>query len=204
MHLVTLAGRCPDADDGDKHRETGMRWAIAALALGLAACDGSTTTSPSADGTTASADSYTLEIRAMEEVQTYLVTAPDGRIVGGRAANGVSALLDADRAQSLAAEPMPAGEPQPEVMAMRWPGFEMSISGDGEDANGENGSVNISIGGEQQVEVRANEGGPGDADDSAYVRITGADEDAAREFINDAEELSAETKTEMLGALGLQ
>ncbi len=158
-----------------------MRWVIVALALGLAACDGSTTTTSGGDGTTtAAADGYTLEIRAMESVQTYLVTAPDGRIVGGRAAEGVSALLDAGRAQSLAAEPPPEGEPQPEVMAMRWPGFEMSISGDEENANGENGSVNISIGGEQQVEVRANEGGPGDAD-----------------------ELSAETKTEMLGALGL-
>jgi hypothetical protein len=181
-----------------------MRWVIAALALGLAACDGSTTAAPNADGTTAAADGYTLEIRATEDVQTYLVTAPDGRIAGSRAANGVSALLDADRAQSLAAEPPPEGEPQPEVMAMRWPGFEMSISGSDEDANGENGSVNISMGGEQRVEVRADEGGPGDADDTAYVRITGADETAARDFINDAEELSAETKTAMLGALGLQ
>lgn len=179
-----------------------MRWVIAALALGLAACGGSTT-APNADGETAAAEGYTLEIRAMESVQTYLVTAPDGRIVGGRAASGVSALLDTDRAQSLAAEPPPAGEPQPEVVAMRWPGFELSVSGDGEDANGENGSVNISIGGEQKVEVRANEGGPGDADDTAYVRITGADEAAARDFINEAEELSSETKTEMLTALGL-
>lgn len=180
-----------------------MRWMIAALALGLAACDGSATTSPNADGTTAAADGYTLEIRATQDVQTYLVTAPDGRIVGSRATDGVSALLDANRAQSLASEPPPQGEPQPEVMAMRWPGFEMSISGTEEDGNGENGSVNISIGGEQHVEVRADEGGPGDADDTAYVRITGADEAAVRDFINDAEELSSETKTEMLGALGL-
>jgi hypothetical protein len=180
-----------------------MRWVIVALALGLAACDGSTSATPNADGTTAAAEGYTLEIRAMESVQTYLVTAPDGRIVGGRAASGVSALLDAGRAQSLAAEPPPEGEAQPEVLAMRWPGFEMSISGDEENGDDENGSVNISIGGEQQVEIRANEGGPGDADDTAYVRITGADEAAARDFINDAEELSSETKTEMLGALGL-
>jgi hypothetical protein len=179
-----------------------MRWVIAALALGLAACDGSTTTSTNADGTAATSG-YTLEIRAMQDVQTYLVTAPDGRIVGGRAANGVSALLETDRAQSLAAEPPPEGEPLPEVISMRWPGFDMSISGSDEDADGENGSVNISIGGAQRVEVRANEGGPGDADDTAYVRITGADEASARDFINDAEELSSETKTQMLSVLGL-
>lgn len=180
-----------------------MRWVIVALALGLAACDGSATTTPGGDAATAAADGYTMEIRAMQDVQTYIITAPDGRIVGGRAASGVSALLDADRAQALAAEPVPEGDDQPEVMSMRWPGFEMSISGDGEDANGENGSVNISVGGEQRVEVRANEGGPGEADDTAFVRITGADEEAVRKFINDAEELSSETKTEMLGALGL-
>ena len=52
--------------------------------------------------------------------------------------------------------------------------------------------------------VRANEGGPGDEDDTAFVRITGADEASARDFINDAEELSAETKSQMLSALGLQ
>ena len=180
-----------------------MRWVIVALALGLAACDGSATTTPAGDGTTAVAEGYTLEIRALQDVQTYLVTAPDGRVVGGRAASGVSALLDTTRAQSLAAELPPEGEELPEVVAMRFPGFELSVSGGDEDPNGENGNVNITIGGEQRVEVRANEGGPGDADDTAYVRITGADEAAARDFINDAEELSPETKTEMRAALGL-
>jgi hypothetical protein len=180
-----------------------MRWVIAALAVGLAACsEGASTSTDTANAT--QPEGYTLEVRATNDVQTYLVTAPDGRIVGGRAASGVSALLDDNRAQSLAAEAPPEGEPLPEVMSIRLPGFEMAISGADEDPNGENGSVNISVGGEQNVVVRANEGGPGDADDTAFVRITGADEDAARKFINDAEELSAETKTEMLGALGLQ
>lgn len=179
-----------------------MRWVIAALALGLAACgESSSTTTDTANAT--QPDGYTLEIRATNDVQTYLVTTPDGRIVGSRAAAGVSALLDDNRAQSLAAEAPPEGEPMPEVMSIRVPGFQMAISGSDEDTNGENGSVNISVGGEQNVVVRANEGGPGDEDDTAFVRITGADEAAARDFINDAEELSAETKTQMLTALGL-
>lgn len=180
-----------------------MRWVIAALAIGLAACsEGASTSTDAPDG--AQASGYTLEIRATNDVQTYLVTAPDGRIVGSRAASGVSALLDDSRAQALAGEAPPEGEPAPEVMSIRVPGFQMAIGGTEEDGNGENGSVNISVGGQQNVVVRANEGGPGDADDTAFVRITGADEASARDFINDAEELSAETKTQMLTALGLQ
>jgi hypothetical protein len=180
-----------------------MRWMIAALALSfVAACDGAAVSTDS--DSTAAPEGYILEVRAMEAVQTYLVTAPDGRVVGGRAASGVSALLDESRARSLASEPPPQGEPAPEVMSLRMPGFEMSVGGSDEDADGENGQFSLSMGGEQNIEVRADEGGPGEADDVAYVRITGADEAAARDFINDAEELSAETKTEMLGALGLQ
>jgi hypothetical protein len=177
-----------------------MRWVIAVLALGLAACDGSTSVG---DGAAATSDGYTLEIRASEATQSYVVITPDGRTVGARAADGASALMDAARAQALVAEPPPEGEALPEVMSIRLPGFEMAVSGTDENPDGENGSVNIRVGGEQNVVVRANEGGPGEADDTAYVRITGADEEAARDFVNDAEELSPEVKTQMLAELGL-
>lgn len=179
-----------------------MRWVIAALALGLAACDSST--SGSTDSASATPDGYTLEIRATEASQDYVVRAPDGRTVGARAADGASALMDTARAQALVAEPPPEGEEVPQVMSLRLPGFEMSVGGTEDDANGDNGSVNLSIGGEQNIVVRANEGGPGDADDTAFVRITGADEEAVRDFINDAEELSPEVKGQMLTELGLQ
>jgi hypothetical protein len=202
MQLATLAGGCPGAEDTAENKETRMRWVIAALALGLAACDSSTSVSADGDGATAP-DGYTLEIRATEASQDYVVVAPDGRTVGARAADGASALMDTARAQALVAEPPPEGEEVPEVMSLRLPGFEMAIGGTDEDANGDNGSVNLRIGGEQNIVVRANEGGPGDADDTAFVRITGADEEAARDFINDAEELSPEVKTQMLGELGL-
>jgi hypothetical protein len=179
-----------------------MRWLIAALALALAACDGSVTTG--GGGEQAAASGYTIEIRATEAEQTYLVTAPDGRTVGARAAEGASALMDATRVRALVSEPAPAGEEIPEVMALRVPGFEMSIGGTEDDANGGRGRVALSIdGGAQNIEVNADEGGPGEADDRAYVRITGADEEAVRDFIAKADELSPAVQAQMLAELGL-
>ena len=183
-----------------------MRALIAVLALAvLAGCDASVESS-GGDNASSSSGGYTLEIRADAAQQTYLITTPDGRTVGARAAEVASALMDTSRAQALAGEPPPQGsEELPEVVAMRLPGFEMSVSGNDEDKSGENGRVALSIGGgEQNIVVHADEGGPGEADDTAYVRITGADEAAVRDFVRDAEELSPEVKTELLAALSLQ
>jgi hypothetical protein len=181
-----------------------MRWLVAVLALGLAACDVST--SSSSDSETASADTYTIEIRAEDLVQTYLITAPDGRTVGARASEGASALMDATRARSLAAEAPPQNEELSERVAIRLPGFEMTVAGqdDGTD-NGDSGQVRISVGGGdgQHVTVNADEGGPGEADDRAYVRITGADADAVRNFVAEQEDLSAEVKQQLLTELAL-
>ncbi|MEZ5996934.1 MAG: hypothetical protein R3C25_14405 [Hyphomonadaceae bacterium] len=149
---------------------------------------------------------YTLEIRAVEGAQTYIVTAPDGRVVGGRAAGGASALMDADRVRALASEPPPEGETTaPQVVSLRLPGFSMTINADQDDENG-NGRVALSVGGGegQTVVVNADEGGPGDEDDRAYVRITGVDEEAARHFIAEADELSPGVQAQMLAGLGLE
>jgi hypothetical protein len=185
-------------------RRISMRWMIAAaLALGVAACGDATTTGEGGQ-TEAAADTYTMEIRASELEQSYIVIAPDGRTVGARASGGASALMADDRAQALAGTAPPEGEPLPEVMALRLPGFSMSISGDEEEGQGESGRVNLSMGADgQQITVHADEGGPGEADDRAYVRITGADAQSVREFIDEAEELSPEVKAEMRAALGL-
>jgi hypothetical protein len=59
------------------------------------------------------------------------------------------------------------------------------------------------MGGQQNIIVRASENGPGDADDVAFVRITGADEETARDFITDADELSPAVQAQMLAELGL-
>jgi hypothetical protein len=176
---------------------------VALTALTLAACDASV----SSKGGDAAADGYTMEIRADASQQTYLIVGPDGRTVGARAAEGASAVMDSARAQALVGDPPPrSGEDAPEVLSLRVPGFEMSVRGTDDGTTEENGQVQLSIGGGdgQHIIVDADEGGPGEADDRAYVRITGADEDAVRDFINDAEELSAEVKAQMLAELGLQ
>jgi hypothetical protein len=176
-----------------------MRVWIASLAALAAACSGDITV----DGDAAPGESYTLEVRATEGEQTYLVIAPDGRVVGARAAEGASALMNSDRARELAGDPPPQGETPPEVMSLRLPGVDMTINAEGDD-NKENGRAAVSINaGDHSVVVNADEGGPGEADDRAYVRITGADEDAVRDFVNDAEELSPQVKAEMLAELGV-
>lgn len=172
---------------------------VLALPLVLAACDASYTSGERAADT---AGGYTLEVRAVEGVQTYIVTAPDGRQTAGRAAEGASALLDAEAIQGLGDMQALNTEPQPEVFAMRIPGVDISVSADAENPNSESANVRINAGG-RSVHVDADEGGPGDSDDRANVRITGATEQDARDFINDAEEISAEVKTQMLSAVGL-
>ena len=154
---------------------------------------------------TASAGGYTMEIRAGHNQQTYLITTPDGRTVGARAAEGASALMDGTRAQALAAEPPPQGEALPEQVAIRLPGFSLSVAGEENGSESEAGQVRISVGGEdgQQVVVNADEGGPGEEDDLAYVRVSGADADAVREFIAEQEELSAEVKAQLIAELQL-
>ncbi|MGH6952285.1 MAG: hypothetical protein ACREH4_15590 [Vitreimonas sp.] len=182
-----------------------MRAVIAVVAaLVLAACDASVDTGSSGDNA-AAPDGYTMVIRATGQEQTYLITAPDGRTVGARAAEGASALMDGARAQTLIGEPPPRMEEVPEVMSLRLPGFEMSVGGTEGEGGDDNGQVKLSMGeGRQRIEVHADEGGPGEADDRAFVRITGADEEAVREFVADAEELSPEVRTQMLSGLGLQ
>ena len=187
-----------------------MRWMIVALALGAAACEGATTTS---DGKQDAAPAgYTMEVRANANQQTYLISAPDGRVVGAQSAEQASALMDTSRARTLMAEPPPRMEEVPNIMSLRVPGFDMSIGGEDNGENGEgkdgdvdHGQVHLSIGSAhgQHVEVRADEGGPGDEDDRAFVRITGANEEGVRDFLNDAEDLSPEVKTQMLAGLGL-
>lgn len=169
------------------------------LPLVLAACDGSY----SSNGANQEpAGGYTLEVRAVEGVQTYIVTAPDGRQTAARAAEGASSLLDAEGIQSLGAMEPLNDEPSPEVFAMRIPGVDISVSADESDPNNERASVRVNAAG-RSVHVDADEGGPGDADDRANVRISGATEEDARDFINDAEDVSDEVKTQMRAAVGL-
>lgn len=178
-----------------------MRALLAALALALAACDGAATDSTESE---AAAPGYTLEIRASGEAHAFLITAPDGRVVGARAAEGASALMDQDTLRKFSAA-APAGEqadPGREVVSLRLPGVSLSVSG-GEGGGGESGRVSINADG-HSVEVNANEGGPGESDDVANVRISGVDEAEVRDFIAKADELSPAVQAQMLAALGLE
>ncbi|MCA8887037.1 MAG: hypothetical protein KDA35_10435 [Hyphomonadaceae bacterium] len=177
-----------------------MRLLLLALAapLILAACDVASSTST----TQSPAGGYTLEVRAVEGVQTYIVTAPDGRRTASTAAEGTSRLLDAGQIERLgAAEPL-SSEPEPEVFGLRLPGVDISVSADEDNPDGDSATVHINAGG-RTVHVDAEDGGPGDDDDRANVMITGASESDARGFINDAEHLSDDVKQQMLTAVGL-
>ncbi len=188
-----------------------MRILIAALALCLAACgpvvvsDGPVSGGSEGEVAAAAGPGYTLEVRALAGEQTYLVTAPDGLQVAARAAGGASALLDAGAMRALAATPPPQSA-APEVMALRMPGFEMSIGAESKSAGGDNGNVSISIGGGdgERIQINAHDGGDGDNVDSAHVLITGADAQSVREFIAEADELSPSVQGQMLAALGLE
>ena len=184
-----------------------MRWMIAAVAaLALMGCkdEGKSDSAAAAEAP----HGYRMEVRAANNEQIFLVTAPDGRTTAAHAGNGVSGIMSNESAQRLAAVPTGASD-APEVMSLRLPGFDLRInankdeSGDVDSDN--NGQVRLSMGSGngQRIEVNANEGGPGDEDDNAHVLITGADADAARDFINDADELSSEVKSQMLAAVGL-
>lgn len=180
-----------------------MRALLAALALALAACDGAATDSGAAAD--AAAEGYTVEIRASGDAHAFLITAPDGRVVGARAAEGASALMDQNTLRTFAAA-APAGEPTNsgrEVVSLRLPGVSLSVSGEGEGSGQESGRVSINAYG-RSVEVNAHEGGPNDNDDLANVRIRGVDEAEVREFIAKADELSPAVQAEMLAALGLE
>jgi len=153
-----------------------------------------------AGGPEQSGGGYTLEVRADDNLQVFLVTAPDGRQAAGRVESGVSSFMEGAQIQSLGAMPPtpspPAGD---EAVSVRAPGFSLSIAGES-DAGGEGGGrVAINVGG-HSVEVNAEEAG---VNDRAHVRIGGVDAGEAREFIEGADELSADVRSQMLAALGL-
>jgi hypothetical protein len=89
------------------------------------------------------------------------------------------------------------------VFALRLPGVDISVAADEDNANSDSATVHINAGG-RTVHVDAEDGGPGENDDRANVRITGATEEDARDFINDAEDVSAEVRSQMLAAVGLE
>lgn len=177
-----------------------MRWMLALAALAAAGC---VDVKPGSEGEFAGgpAGGYTLEVRASQGEQIFLVTSPDGRAVAARAADGASALMDA---AALGALPAMSDEDMREVVSLRLPGVDLSVSGS-PDNKGQEGSgrVSVNVGG-RSVEVNASEGAPGETDDNAHVLIRGVDEAEAREFIAKADQLSPAVQAQMLAGLGLE
>jgi len=175
-----------------------MRIVLAALAgLALAACEEATH-----EGAGADVSGYVLEVRTNGDDQLFVVTAPDGRVAGGRAADGASMFVDGARAQTLLqrASDNDARDLQ-RVMGLQLPGFDLAISGDPSGA-GDTAKIDLNVGG-RRIEIDAQDS-RGEGGGRAVVRITGADEAAARDFIREAEGLSGDVRARMLSELGLQ
>ncbi|MEJ0060830.1 MAG: hypothetical protein WDM79_15160 [Terricaulis sp.] len=179
-----------------------MAWRALIAAVALAACapEGGVTT---ADNAGAEAPGYALEVFAHDQEQIYLVSHSDGRAAAARAMGETSEVLTPEVARGLLTERQAAlgADQGEEVVGLRAPGFSLSIKGDEKGAEGEEGAVQIAVntgGGSMTIDAR-DEG----ENDRARVRFTGADEATARDFINDAEELSPEVKAAMLASLGL-
>ena len=168
---------------------------------------------------------YSVDISASGADQVFVVTGPDGRAAAARAHEGTSAMLDARQLQqALAAMPAPQAPPTSAEggVSITAPGFSLHASGDHDSdagaatttataaANGEKpageehgrGAVTMNIGG-FGLNVNADDGGPGEDDDRAHVRLTGLSAHDARKFITEADDLSPAVQARMLTALGL-
>jgi len=170
---------------------------------------------------------YSVDIRANGNDQVYVVTAPDGRTTAARVHDGASAMLNTqEMQQALASMPAPAPPTTngDDDVSIRAPGFSLRASGDGHvdddaatttptsgekpatapasDDQRERGTVQMNIGG-FGLDVNADDGGPGDADDRAQVRLTGLSAHDTRKFITEADDLSPAVQAQMLTALGL-
>lgn len=182
-----------------------MRFGLAALALiGLAACSPGAIEVGTDSGekiTVNGRGGYTLQVVGAEKDQVYIVTAPDGRSAAARVTDGVSALMGTGEAQNMVAQQQAAMGPDPgeggEDVHISVPGFSLKVK-DGE-GNGDRSRVQMKAAG-FDLDVNADESG---GSERAVVRIGGADAKSAREFIDNAEDLSPEVRAQMREKLGL-
>lgn len=188
-----------------------MNWALAAVVavIGLAACapevkvanDKGEVVSVKAGA--AEGEGYHLQVLDIEEnVQVFLVTAPDGRQAAARKAGDVSEVLTAEDAKALIekhgkALAAVAGAPGGEEVKIKIPFLGIEVN----QPDGEGGPAQVSVNaGGAKVEVNTTGDGPGEL---AHVRISGVGAKDAGEFIDDIEGLSAEVKAQMKKDLGL-
>ncbi|MBL8559713.1 MAG: hypothetical protein JNM47_13385 [Hyphomonadaceae bacterium] len=179
-----------------------MRFGLCALALfGMAACSPGPVSVQTEDGETVQIGGrggYTLQVVGDDAERIFVVTAPDGRSAAARAAGETSSLLGAAEAQNLISthQAALAAAPAGEDVSIRVPGFTLEVTDGGADGRDRVKMRAMGI----DLDVDADET---DAGDRAVVRIGGVDEKSAREFIEGADGLSAETRAEMMKKLGL-
>lgn len=182
-----------------------MRFGLAALAvMGLAACSPGKVEVTGDNGESVTVNGgggYTLQVVGAEKDQVYIVTAPDGRSAAARVTDGVSALMGSGEAQNMVAAQQAVMEAEPgeggDDVHISVPGFSLKVK-DGQ-GGGDRSHVQMKAAG-FDLDVKADDSGDGER---AVVRIGGADEKSAREFIDGADGLSAETKAQMREKLGL-
>lgn len=188
-------------------RRHGMVAALAALTLAACSEQGSIGEPPTAEQQARqaaeieqqAANGYTLEVFESEGDHVYVVSHPQsGRQTAARSHEGVASLMDPDQARTLLGDRQSAmAVPAQEVLNFSIPGFAFAVKADGSDS--ENAQIALQIAG-QSVNINAQ--GP-DGAGSAVVRITGADEEAARNFITQADEMDPGVQQQMLDALQL-
>ncbi|MBU6372500.1 MAG: hypothetical protein KJS97_07180 [Alphaproteobacteria bacterium] len=182
-------------------------WTMAALAvagLALAACgegsvqvktDGGASVSTTLGG---KEGGYSVNVSEKDGAKTFLVVRPDGLQVAAVVDAQGSRLVEAGDAHAAMSDTLSAmGPPPDEKVAIKVPGMSLNVKG--EDGTDERAKVELKVGG-QTIQVDA--AGP-DGGENAVVKIVGVDADAARKFIDEAEGLSADVKTQMKAKLGL-
>jgi len=181
-----------------------MRFGLCALALfGVTACSPGKIEVGTDNGETVVVNGrggYSLQLVGSDSRQIYIVTAPDGRSAAAKVEGEVSSLLGSAEAQNLISTNQAAlatDAPAGEDVNISLPGFSLKVTESG--PNGESGRVKMkAMGFDLDVDARNTAGA-----ERAVVRIGGADAKSAREFIEGADGLSAETREEMLRKVGL-
>jgi hypothetical protein len=148
------------------------------------------------------AGGYQVQVNADDSSHIVLITGPDGARAAARVEGGVSEIMDVNEARLALGEARAAvadaGAPEDEQVAISLPGFQLSVAADDEGAGADRAQIKINAGG-REVHVNAD----GEESGQAVVQITGASAADVRDFINEDEDLSAETKQQLLAELGL-
>lgn len=173
--------------------------------LALAACApdvAGTVSDAVSEHAAAPGEGWTMQVIGDDADRVFLVTRPDGKTAAARVRGESCAMVGAEEARTLAAAEIAAlaAVPAPkEHVSIEAPGFALRVAGDGDETGtGGRGQVRIDVGG-----LKVNVDGDEARDGRAAVTIEGVNEDAARRFIDESEELTAEVKAQMLRELGL-